>query len=598
MPYTVTKTNGQILLTLADGVLDTSTGLFLVGKNYQNYGELVANNFVRLLENAANDVAPMAPLEGQLWWDTTNKVLNVYSGAQFKSLLGVSISDTAPLASKTGDQWWDTENDQLKSFNGTDWVIVGPAYSKHDGTSGMIPGTALDTALASHRIVKIMSNNAIVGIVSYDAPFTLQSGQTGLTGFTVLKPGINLPVISALPNMGFHGDASNALQLGGADATLYVRKDQNSTILGSVSVANDAGLSVGVGSPLRITNDVLTSTASIASQLVNGHLTLGVAASPTAMTIDGPTGEVTLQNDPTTAKGVVTKQYSDNQNAATIVSSTTYTDNQVSILLDSAPSNLSTLKALATAVGNDPGFALNTQVQLNYKAPLTSPTFLGNPTAVTQPSSDRSTRLATTEHVKDSIENFNQSIATVPPSTNTGALATTAFVHTVLPKGTIVMWSGSATNIPLGWALCNGTNSTPDLQDRFIMAAGTTYPAHTQGGTSQVVATVNPQGGHNHGGQTGGHVLTEAEMPAHSHSYTTKSGQRGNNYWWWWDWWWWNNGENYSWTGEAIAQTGSKGGNQAHKHDIAQEGHHVHTISVNDVRPPFYSLCYIMKITG
>ena len=79
MPYVIRKSDGSILLTLSDGVVDNSTsqvngdtGLNLVGRSYTNYGQLVAENFVHLLENFANDTAPDSPLEGQIWYDTAN----------------------------------------------------------------------------------------------------------------------------------------------------------------------------------------------------------------------------------------------------------------------------------------------------------------------------------------------------------------------------------------------------------------------------------------------------------------------------------------------------------------------------------------------
>ena len=70
MSYVLTHTDGRIFKTLGDGVLDTNTGLSLIGQNFHNYGQLMANNFVRLLENQANSIQPTNPLAGQLWWDT------------------------------------------------------------------------------------------------------------------------------------------------------------------------------------------------------------------------------------------------------------------------------------------------------------------------------------------------------------------------------------------------------------------------------------------------------------------------------------------------------------------------------------------------
>jgi len=93
MPYVVRKTNGRNLLTIIEGEVDTSTGLNLIGRSYAGYGELLADNFVHLLENFANDTPPPNPLEGQLWYDTTNTTLkfwyvaaNALNGAEWRQV--------------------------------------------------------------------------------------------------------------------------------------------------------------------------------------------------------------------------------------------------------------------------------------------------------------------------------------------------------------------------------------------------------------------------------------------------------------------------------------------------------------------------------
>jgi hypothetical protein len=79
MPYVVRKTNGNNLITIQDGELDTSTGLYLIGRSYSGYGELLADNFVRLVENFSNTTPPQNPLEGQIWYDTTARKLKVWT---------------------------------------------------------------------------------------------------------------------------------------------------------------------------------------------------------------------------------------------------------------------------------------------------------------------------------------------------------------------------------------------------------------------------------------------------------------------------------------------------------------------------------------
>lgn len=66
-------------------------------------------------------------------------------------------------------------------------------------------------------------------------------------------------------------------------------------------------------------------------------------------------------------------------------------------------------------------------------------------------------------------------------------LATTAFVRDIIPTGVIVMWSGSIASIPSGWLICDGSNSTPDLRNRFIVGAGSTYSVAGTGGSADAI---------------------------------------------------------------------------------------------------------------
>ena len=107
MAYTINKTSGAILTTIADGTIDTTSDLTLIGKNYAGYGELQNENYVKLLENFANTTAPGSPITGQLWMDTTNTHLKFYvSGAVgFKRLAALTSATSTPSNNVTGDLW-------------------------------------------------------------------------------------------------------------------------------------------------------------------------------------------------------------------------------------------------------------------------------------------------------------------------------------------------------------------------------------------------------------------------------------------------------------------------------------------------------------
>ena len=81
-----------------------------------------------------------------------------------------------------------------------------------------------------------------------------------------------------------------------------------------------------------------------------------------------------------------------------------------------------------------------------------------------------------------------------------------------VPYGLILIWSDSVASIPSGWALCNGTNGTPDMRDKYVVGAGSTYTApNDTGGANQV-------------------TLTETNLPAHTHGYTTTIENVGHNH--------------------------------------------------------------------
>ena len=128
----VLKTNGVTLASIDDATIDATTDLSLVGRNYSGYGRVVNENFVKLLENFASSSQPTKPIQGELWFNTTNKSLKVYDGSLYKSLANVYVQATTPVGSANGDLWWDTSDQQLRAFNGSSYRLIGPPASAAD----------------------------------------------------------------------------------------------------------------------------------------------------------------------------------------------------------------------------------------------------------------------------------------------------------------------------------------------------------------------------------------------------------------------------------------------------------------------------------
>jgi hypothetical protein len=271
MAYTINLTDGALFATIADGTINTSSSMILVGKNYAGYGEFLDTNFVHLLENSSNTIAPGAPLEGQLWWDSGNSLMKVYNGISWKTISSATSSSTAPTNNVQGDLWYDTVNQQLKVWTGASFLLVGPQFTAGTGTTGAIVATILDNVGSNHTVIELFVADNIVGIVSKDATFT---PQTALSGFTTVRPGITLSTAIAGQVPLFQGTATNSQLLNSLTSSQFMRTDANTSTTGTLSVQNNTGLSVGANSDYRVT--VSGNDVTLRNQTSGGNLYFGV----------------------------------------------------------------------------------------------------------------------------------------------------------------------------------------------------------------------------------------------------------------------------------------------------------------------------------
>ena len=292
MSYTINLTNGNVFAVIPDGTINQTSSQTLVGKNYAGYGQFLDDNFIHLLENGANSTPPGAPLTGQLWFNTTTGVLQVYNGVAFKSLGGSQASATAPTNNSVGDLWYDTTLSQLFVWTGTTWLLIGPTYTSATGITGAIPTVVTDTLSASHIIIELYVNNAIVGIVSDDAgPWT---PSPAISGFATINPGIQLASTVNGQTPLFQGTATNATSLNGVTASSFMRTNANTSTTGTLAVINNTGLTVGTNGDLAIS--VSGTAINFTNNDTNGNINFVInkAGVPTtAMTINGSTGAIT-----------------------------------------------------------------------------------------------------------------------------------------------------------------------------------------------------------------------------------------------------------------------------------------------------------------
>ena len=245
MAYQINKTNGDLLVELVDGQLNTqTTDISLIGRNYSGFGESINENFVKMLENFTNTQAPANPLTGQLWYDSSESRLKLYDGAQFKSAGGPIVSPTQPQM-VTGDLWIDNLNNKLYFYDGTDLVLVGPPYASSEGLSGFSTETVLDNTQSNRTIVKLNVGGTTEAVLS-NIRFTPDSSNTinGING--AVEKGINI----INDDFKFHGTATSADTIINAqgikkNASQFLPTDANGVTNGTITTINNGGITIG-----------------------------------------------------------------------------------------------------------------------------------------------------------------------------------------------------------------------------------------------------------------------------------------------------------------------------------------------------------------
>ena len=312
----------QQVVSIAPGTTNTTdTSLVLVGKNFPGYGQFMLQNFVDLLENFSDPSAPANALPGQLWYDSTTKVLKVNTSsapgvtAAWKGLANTSIQNTAPTNPDSGDLWWDTDASQLKGYNGTVWNVIGPANTADQGVSGAIVETITDNSgntdgSEKHVVVKFYISQVVVSILSQDEVFT---PAVEITGFSDIKPGFNLNSDLGLE---YYGTAENASKLGGTAAASFAQLNGTSPFTTPQSITHNSGLTVGASNDLSLT--AVTGAARISSAINNNSLDFfanvsGLSTRVMSITPGTVQANVTITSNTALgpAAGIATKKYVD-----------------------------------------------------------------------------------------------------------------------------------------------------------------------------------------------------------------------------------------------------------------------------------------------
>lgn len=559
MAYVITKSDGTTLVTIPDGTNDTTTSLTLAGPNYVGYGQQLNENLIYLLENFASNTAPGGEnIQGQLWFNKGNQTLNVYTSEGYLPVSGIFIGTIQPTNANEGNTWFDTVRNQYFLYDGANWNLIGPQYTKGQGISGAIPVSINDASISgvSHDVVAIRFGSTMIAMFNSTPSSFIPS--PAIDGFPLIYPGLTINE-SLYPGMGqFYSNVKAASYIT-VDPTIVGIQSNVSTLTSFVnSQATYANAAIEAAN-VAITNTINQANININNTINNAVVTLNAQADAIVANTNAYLAIVQAN--------IASLSANLSANIATVLSGL------------SGVTAAWTANA-ATQQGQINGLIAGAYSNANVAAYL--PSYGGAISA--------STITATTQAVGD--------IST--------KVATTAYVNGVLPYGVIMMWSGSVATVPTGWQLCNGSNGTPDLRNRFIVGAGSTYSVAGTGGTTSVglletnlpshshsfsgSGSASSDGSHSHG------ISVSISDPGHSHTVHANPGGTSGAF-----------GGGSSGGATNIGSSTNTTGISASA-SLSTDGSHSHSISVSgsigstgsgtafSVLPPYYALCYIMKM--
>ena len=275
MPYIVNFTDNENKspITVFDNTSSTDTSLTFPGRNVTGYGQIIAENFLSLLENFASPNQPVNPVEGQLWYDSTGgtQTLKIWDNTAWKAASGIQkgVSQPSVETSKVGELWVDTTNQQLRIFTGTRWILVGPVESS---VGGLRYGPVIEKISDSDNVDRFVLTFYIADIPVIIFSKDSFTPKTLITGFSLIKAGININAPSTSGEIanfvgGFlpvlNGTARNAqaLSISGVEVAAgnFLRKDTVNTTNFELKIKNNNGISMGVDETFKLSTTTTSS---------------------------------------------------------------------------------------------------------------------------------------------------------------------------------------------------------------------------------------------------------------------------------------------------------------------------------------------------
>jgi hypothetical protein len=428
--------------------------------------------------------------------------------------------------------------------------------------------TAIDSTTIANGTssVAVANNGDITATRAGTARLAVNNTGIDVTGRVTAD---DLTVQNTSGNLSAFFTATNGL------GTLEVGGSTGAFIDLKTPASDDYDLRVDASGTLTSTGSIALNTASGQSVSVQRNLDVGAGLDVTGNitvtgTVDGvdvaalntTVGNLGISNGAIASGTTAVTQGQSANN--TQIATTSFVKTAISDLVDSSPGALNTLNELAAAINDDASFSTTVNNNIATKMPLSGGEFTGNVTCEDITPDGDSTRNLGTNSTR---------FANVYADNFVGSGANLTGIESFV-SGMILLWSGSTGSIPSGFVLCNGSNSTPDLRDRFVVGAGNSYSVGATGGSNTGTDTVNISGSDTVS-------ITVSGTATGYTGYTEQSTHFSNS---------WNslNRVYYNYSRGVMSLPFSGTGTDT----VNISGSD--TVSI-DNRPPYYALCYIMK---
>lgn len=470
MTYTVNYTNpGKSPILIEDQTSNNSTSLTLIGKQYDQYGEVIAENFLKLLENFSYTSAPVNPTPGQLWHDSSTKTLKVYDATNIWKPLAIiytaTTSPTTNAAQATGDLWTNTTTGEIFVYSGSEWVELAAQTQ----TSGMRVTTRLDNAPTPqiHYTIESVNNAQTIFVISTEDGWTPTSSErlTDNTvmnlSFPILYKGINF---NSSGSYGIHNLSTTRINVG-RSTTGHIILENNQYD------ASDG--TTGAGITLRTTqNPINGSIFSVRSSANTSRLWVGQSTTSVAGNdfVVGFTGDIGKEYDQSLYN--IKLSVDGSISAKTATGSWVATNNET---VNGTISNKIVTPA-GTRAAIDARFV--ERISTDTLSRATSSEATANPSNINDMVNDK---VMTPLRTRQAINQFTPTVVTSQITNLFNQAALNANGYQKLPSGLIIQW---------GKATCPGnssitiTFSTPFTNISSVFAINST-PINTDAGGGQ-----------------------------------------------------------------------------------------------------------------